>query len=487
MILTLTFLTLFLFLVFLTFLPTNFNIIHLPLLSLIVTGLTFFLSCLLLLQFKNLPFPFILKYTLHIKYVNLNLLFGLDGISVLFFILSSFLIFLCVLFIYQEKAFFKEYIFSLILLEFLLLLVFTVLDLFFFYIFFEAILIPMFFIVGIWGSRDRKVRANYLLFFYTLICSLFMLSGLLYIYVVKGTLNYETLKYHTIFTPSEQKFLWLSFFFSFASKIPMFPFHIWLPEAHVEASTVGSVLLAGILLKLGVYGFIRFNLVLFPDASLFFYPLIYLLALIGIISASLTAIRQSDLKRIIAYSSIAHMNLIVLGLFSFTLEGLQGAIFQSISHGFVASALFFLIGILYNRYHSRSILYYGGLVHIMPLYAFFFLFFTLANIGFPGTSNFIGEFLLLLSVFYQNIFSCILATTGVIFSGIYSLWLYNRIIFGSLSLNNTLYSNNDLNLNESLILFSLSSLTLFMGIYPEFFLMFLKTPLLIINSLYYYV
>jgi len=314
-----------------------------------------------------------------------------------------------------------------------------------------------------------------------------MLSGLLYLYLVKGTLNYETLKYHISFTPSEQKLLWLAFFFSFASKIPMFPFHIWLPEAHVEASTVGSVLLAGILLKLGVYGFIRFNLVLFPDASLFFYPLIYLLASIGIISASLTAIRQSDLKRIIAYSSIAHMNLIVLGLFSFTLEGLQGAIFQSISHGFVASALFFLIGILYNRYHSRSILYYGGLVHIMPLYAFFFLFFTLANIGFPGTSNFIGEFLLLLSIFYQNVFSCILATTGVIFSGIYSLWLYNRIIFGSLSLNSTLYSNNDLNVNEGLILFYLSFLTLFMGIYPEFFLMFSKTPLLLINSLYYYV
>jgi len=277
--------------------------------------------------------------------------FGLDGISIFFFVLTSLLIFLCVLFVWDEPLL-KEYVISLLLIALLLLLVFSVLDVFLFYIFFEGILIPMFLMIGLWGSRERKIRAVYLLFFYTLFGSLLMLIGLLYIYSVTGTLNLEYLLAWP-FTFEEQCWLWLAFFLSFSSKIPMFPFHIWLPEAHVEAPTVGSVLLAGILLKLGVYGFLRFSLSLFPEASLYFSPFVYLLSVLGVIYASLSAIRQTDLKRIIAYSSVAHMNLVTLGIFSFNSIGLEGAVLQSISHGFVSGAMFLLIGVLYDRYHSR--------------------------------------------------------------------------------------------------------------------------------------
>ena len=248
----------------------------------------------------------------------------------------------------------------------------------------------------------------------------------------------------------------------------MFPLHVWLPEAHVEAPTVGSVLLAGILLKLGVYGFLRFSLTFFPDASLLFSPFVYLLSVLGIIYASLTAIRQTDLKRIVAYSSVAHMNLVTLGIFSFNSIGLEGSILQSISHGFVAGAMFFLIGILYSRYHSRLLYYYGGLVHMMPLYSVFFLIFTMANIALPGTSSFVGEFLLLCGIFKVNVVCCIIAATGVILCGAYSLWLYNRVIFGNIKITYTL-NFKDLNFREFSILFALVIWVIFMGIYPTFF------------------
>lgn len=380
--------------------------------------------------------------------------------------MSSFLIFLCLIFIWEEKGF-KLYAINLLTINILLLLVFSVLDLLFFYIFFEAILLPMFFIIGNWGSRERKIRAVYLFFFYTLVGSLCMLLGILYIYFTLGTLNFEYLLKYS-FTSTEQYFLWLAFFLSFASKVPLFPLHIWLPEAHVEAPTVGSVLLAGILLKLGIYGFLRFSLTLFPLASLYFSPAIYLLSLFGILYASFTAIRQTDLKRIIAYSSIAHMNLVVLGLFSFNLFGIEGSILQSISHGFVASALFLLIGILYDRYHSRFLYYYSGLVHMMPVYSTFFLLFTLANIALPGSSSFIGEFLLLTSVFKYNIISCFFATLGVILCGAYSLWLYNRISFGNLKTYSTLLYK-DISLREIALLLPLLFWVLFLGFYPFFF------------------
>ena len=347
MILSFIFSIFFISLLLLFFIPKN-SITTIRQLTLTSNGLVFLLACILLISFKKNLYSFqdIFVYNLGFDYLNLYIILGLDGISLLFFVLSSFLIFLCTIFIWNEK-FLKEYSLTLIILNLLLLLVFSVMDLLLFYVFFEAILIPMYLLVGVWGSRERKVRAAYLLFFYTLVGSLCMLVGIIYIYSITGTLSLEyLLAYNFSFT--EQYWLWLAFFLSFASKIPMFPFHIWLPEAHVEAPTVGSVLLAGILLKLGVYGFLRFSLCLFPDLSLFFSPLIYLLSILGIIYASLTAIRQTDLKRIIAYSSIAHMNLVTLGIFSFSIIGIEGAILQSISHGFVSGALFFLVGIIYD-------------------------------------------------------------------------------------------------------------------------------------------
>jgi proton-translocating NADH-quinone oxidoreductase chain M len=398
--------------------------------------------------------------------MNFSFSFGLDGISLFFFVLTSLLIFLCILFIWNDVRF-KEYALNLLLIELLLLLVFSVLDVFLFYVFFEAILIPMFVLIGIWGSRERKIRAVYLLFFYTLFGSLLMLVGLLYIYSITGTLNLEYLLSWP-FTFEEQCWLWLAFFLSFASKIPMFPFHIWLPEAHVEAPTVGSVLLAGILLKLGVYGFLRFSLSLFPEASLYFSPLVYLLSVLGVIYASLSAIRQTDLKRIIAYSSVAHMNLVTLGIFSFNTIGIEGSILQSISHGFVSGAMFLLIGVLYDRYHSRFLYYYGGLVHMMPVYSVFLLIFTMANIALPGTSSFVGEFLLLTGIYKTNVLSCIIGALGVILCGAYSLWLYNRIIFGNLK-TTSISLFKDIDYREFLILLPLLILVIFMGIYPSFF------------------
>lgn len=436
--------------------------------SLVSSGIVLFLSCCLLAEFdcNSYYFSNVVTYSVGSELMNFKFSFGLDGISLFFFILTSLLIFLCILFIWNETRF-KEYALNLLLIEFLLLLVFSVLDVFLFYVFFEAILIPMFVLIGIWGSRERKIRAVYLLFFYTLFGSLLMLIGLLYIYSITGTLNLEYLLTWP-FTFEEQCWLWLAFFLSFASKIPMFPFHIWLPEAHVEAPTVGSVLLAGILLKLGVYGFLRFSLSLFPEASLYFSPFVYLLSVLGVIYASLSAIRQTDLKRIIAYSSVAHMNLVTLGIFSFNTIGIEGSILQSISHGFVSGAMFLLVGVLYDRYHSRFLYYYGGLVHMMPVYAVFLLIFTMANIALPGTSSFVGEFLLLLGIYKTNILSSIIGALGVILCGAYSLWLYNRIIFGNLK-TTSITMFKDINLREFIILLPLLILVLFMGVYPSFF------------------
>jgi NADH-quinone oxidoreductase subunit M len=295
-----------------------------------------------------------------------------------------------------------------------------------------------------------------------------MLLAIAYIYSVTGTFNLEYLQAFK-FSFDQQIFLWFAFFLSFASKIPMFPLHIWLPEAHVEAPTVGSVLLAGILLKLGVYGFLRYSLPLFPQACVYFTPLVYTLSLAGVIYSSFTAIKQTDLKKIVAYSSIAHMNLVVLGIFSGNVMGLEAAIFQSVSHGFVSSALFFLIGILYNRYHTRLLFYYGGVVHVMPLYVSFFLFFTLSNIAFPGTSSFVGEFLLLIGLFQENVFCSIFAGLSVILSGAYSLWLFNRVAFGNLK-SEFLKIYSDITFKEFFILICLCIVSLYIGLLPYKFL-----------------
>jgi hypothetical protein len=457
------------FCLFFLFLIPSSNRILIRQCSLFTSGFVFILSvCLLdsfLLNFYY--FQNIIVYKFGFESLNLYFLLGIDGISIFFFILSSLLIFLCILFVWNEDLL-KEYMIILILLDLLLLIVFSTLDILFFYIFFEAILIPMYLMIGIWGSRERKIRAVYLFFFYTLISSLLMLFALLYIYSKTGTFNYEYL-YFVKFSYEEQYWLWLAFFFSFASKMPLFPFHIWLPEAHVEAPTVGSVLLAGILLKLGVYGFLRFNINLFPDASFFFAPAVYLLSILGIIYASMSALRQTDLKRIVAYSSVAHMNLVTMGIFSFTMIGMEGAILQSISHGFVSGAMFLLIGILYSRYHSRLIYYFSGLTHTMPIYSSFFFLFTMSNIALPGTSSFVGEFLILLGIFKTNIISSIFASLGVILCGSYSLWLYNRLCFGNLK-NLNILNYKDINLREFIILFILFFFVILIGIYPKILL-----------------
>lgn len=413
----------------------------------------------------------IIIYKLDNSFFDVSYSLGIDGLSLLFIFLSALLIFVCFIFLWPV---YKTENYDGILTMLLICLVasFLTLDLLFFYIFFEAILIPMFLLIGFFGSRERKIRAAYLLMFYTLFGSLFFLLGILYIYFIIGITSFEYLSLVTL-DFEEQIYLWIAFFLSFAFKIPLFPFHIWLPEAHVEAPTVGSVILAGILLKLGVYGFIRFSLVLCVDASFYFLPLIALLSMFGTVYGSFVAIRQTDLKRIIAYSSIAHMNLVLLGLCSFSYAGISGALVQSLSHGFVSAALFFLIGILYNRYHSRLLHYYSGIVHMMPLYVFFFFFFTFANIAMPLSSSFVGEFLLLNGIFESSAFLCFLSALGVILCGSYSLWLYNRMSFGNLKIIGT-KRFLDITFNEFLILLPLAIFVIILGIYPTAMFKFLK-------------
>lgn len=401
--------------------------------------------------------------------LNLNFSLGVDGISLFFLFLTTLLIPLCLLISWNSVSYnLKEFLISFLVLDFLLIGVFCVLDLLFFYIFFETVLIPMYLIVGVWGSRERKILAAYYFFLYTLLGSVVMLISIIYILEQIGTTDYETLLTFS-FSELEQKFLWFSFFLSFASKVPMVPVHLWLPEAHVEAPTAGSVILAGVLLKLGTYGFIRFSLPLFPQASFFFTPLVYTISAVGIIYTSFTAIRQTDFKRIIAYTSIAHMNLVMLGIFSFNSIGLEGAIFQSLSHGFVASALFIIISIVYDRYKTRLVQYYGGLASVMPIYIIIFLVFTMANIGLPGTSSFVGEFLILTGSFKVNTSITFLGATSMIIGGGYSLWLFNRIAYSNLKIQ---YTSKflDLNLRECLVFLPLLLGTLITGIYPDIFL-----------------
>lgn len=406
---------------------------------------------------------------LWIPFLNLNFSIGIDGISLFFVLLTTLLIFLCILISWTSvKVHIKEFLIAFLILEFFLIGVFSILDLLLFYIFFESVLIPMYLIVGIWGSRERKIRAAYFFFLYTLLGSVLMLLSILYIYYQAGSTDYEILLTFA-FSKIEQKFLWFSFFSSFATKVPMVPVHLWLPEAHVEAPTAGSVILAGVLLKLGTYGFLRFSFPLFPEASFYFAPIVYFLAVVGIVYTSFTAIRQTDFKRIIAYTSVAHMNLVMVGLFSFNTIGLEGAILQSLSHGFVASALFAIIGVVYERHHTRMVKYYGGLVHVMPLYTFIFLFFTMSNIGLPGTGSFVGEFLILAGSFKTNTSATFISATSMIIGGCYSLWLFNRISYGNLKIQ-YLKDYIDINKREMFIFLPLIFGTLLIGLYPEFFL-----------------
>lgn len=397
-------------------------------------------------------------------------LLGLDGISVYFVLLTTLLIPLCLLISWDSiKTSVKEYQIAFLIMESALIIVFSVLDVVFFYIFFETLLIPMFLVIGIWGSRTRKIRAAYQLFLYTLLGSILMLLAILVIYSEIGSTSYEVILANRDKLSSERELLlWLAFFASFAVKVPMFPVHLWLPEAHVEAPTAGSVLLAGILLKLGTYGLLRFSLPFFPNASLYFTPLVYTLSVLAIIYTSLTTLRQIDLKKIIAYSSVAHMGLVTLGLFTNNLQGIEGALLIMISHGFVSSALFMCIGVLYDRYHTRLLKYYGGIAQHMPLFAFIFVFFSLANLGLPGTSSFIGEFLTLVGAVQSSFVVTVLASTGMVLGAAYSIWLCNRILFGHSTSHTMVYT--DVNMRELFAFIPLISLTLIMGIYPKLFL-----------------
>ncbi|MCZ2328226.1 NADH-quinone oxidoreductase subunit M [Bartonella sp. F02] len=389
---------------------------------------------------------------------------GVDGISVLFVVLSAFLLPFCILASWKTiKDRLKAYMIAFLLLEVAIIGVFCALDAMLFYVFFEASLIPMFIIIGVWGGK-RRVYASMKFFLYTLLGSVLMLVAVMAMYWKTGTLDIPTLLTYQ-FPAQMQIWLWLAFFASFAVKMPMWPVHTWLPDAHVEAPTAGSVILAGVLLKLGGYGFLRFSLPMFPFASVYFTPFVFTLSLVAIIYTSLVALVQSDMKKLIAYSSIAHMGYVTMGIFAANEQGIQGAIYQMLSHGIVSSALFLCVGVIYDRLHTREISAFGGLVNNMPKYAVVFLIFTMANIGLPGTSGFLGEFLTLIGVFQINKLVVVFATTGVILSAAYALYLYRRVVLGSLD-KESVRILTDLSSREKFILYPMIVLTVFFGVYP---------------------
>nr|YP_009476650.1 NADH dehydrogenase subunit 4 [Storeatula sp. CCMP1868]AVM81143.1 NADH dehydrogenase subunit 4 [Storeatula sp. CCMP1868] len=426
------------------------------------------LSLLTLFDSSSCKFQFVEWFEL-LTFFNFNFFIGIDGISIFFILLTTFLIPICLLIEwFSKKKNVKEYHLCFLLMNLFLIIVFSVLDILIFYIFFESILIPMFLVVGIFGSKTRRIKAAYQFFLYTLIGSLLMLLSIFLIFFETGSTDFQILL-NFEFSEKKQFILWLAFFISFAIKIPMFPLHIWLPEAHVEAPTAGSVILAGVLLKMGAYGFVRFSLTFFPIASIFFSPLIFLLSLLAVLYTSLSTLRQIDLKKAIAYSSVAHMGIVTIGIFSFNLYGLEGSFLMMISHGFVSSALFLLVGMLYEKHHTRLIKYYGGIVQLMPIYSLFFLFFSIANLGFPGTSSFCAEFLILFGAFQINTFLALFSSLGMVFSAAYCLWLSNRLLFGQLKISH-ISNYYDLQKKDFAILFPLSFFTLILGIYPETFL-----------------
>jgi NADH-quinone oxidoreductase subunit M len=390
---------------------------------------------------------------------------GIDGISLPLIILTTAILPLCIIASWRSVTVrVREYMMAFLILETLMVGTFSALDLVLFYLFFEGGLIPMFLIIGVWGG-PRRVYASFKFFLYTLLGSVLMLLAIMALYWNGGTTDIPTLM-HTNVPRSLQTWAWLAFFASFAVKMPMWPVHTWLPDAHVEAPTAGSVILAAILLKMGGYGFLRFSLPMFPLASHDFAPLIFSLSVIAIIYTSLVALMQEDMKKLIAYSSVAHMGFVTMGIFAGTIQGVAGGMFQMISHGIVSGALFLCVGIVYDRMHTREIAAYGGLVNRMPLYAFVFMVFTMANVGLPGTSGFIGEFMTLIGTFKVSIPTAFFATTGVILSAAYALWLYRKVVFGAL-VKPSLMSMKDLTFRECLTLFPLVALSVFFGVYPK--------------------
>jgi len=432
--------------------------------------LTFLLSLTLWLKFdmSTPKYQFVEKF-FSVPYSNMHIYLGVDGISLFFTLLTTFLIPICLLASWDSiKIYIREYSIAFLFLEAVLICVFTVLDVLFFYIFFEAVLIPMFLIIGIWGSRERKIRAAYQFFVYTLVGSVLMLLAIMYIYYYTGTTDVQVLQ-TVSFDFNTQIILFLAFFASLAVKIPMVPAHIWLPEAHSEAPTAGSVILAGVLLKMGGYGFLRFSIPMFPDASIYFTPFVYTLSVIAVIYTSLTTLRQVDMKRIIAYSSVAHMGFVTIGLFTLNIQGIEGSMLLMLSHGIVSSALFLCVGVIYDRHKTRIIKYYSGLAVKMPMFATVFLFFILANMGFPGTSSFVSEFLVLVGAIKSNVFVTALATTGVIWGAGYSIWLYNRVAFGNIRISH-ISAFHDMDRREFMVFLPCILLVFLMGLYPEIFL-----------------
>lgn len=447
--------------IFILILPKNFT----KIISLSTAILSFLYSLILTLYYNPiLPLQYVESYSIFGKLFVV----GIDGISLNFILLTAFILPICILTSYNSiTTFIKEFYICLLSIEILLFGVFSVMDLLGFYILYEGVLIPMFLIIGVWGARKEKITAAYYFFFYTFVGSIIMLLSIIYLYNKTGSTDYAVLLSQSL-DKETQYLVFLAFLASFAVKIPKYPFHIWLPLAHVEAPLSGSILLAAVLIKLGSYGFIRFALPLLPDACHYFAPLVNTMALLAVIYASITTIRQTDLKRIIAYSSIGHMGVVMLGIFSLTTEGIEGSIYLQIGHGLVSSALFIIVTNIYDRHHSRLVKYYRGLVITMPIWSIMFVLFTMANIAVPLSVNFIGEFLSLYSIFTTNIFIGIVGGIGIILSACYALLLLNRVTFGSMSPYIT--ENRDLNRREFYILLPLAVLTVLFGIYPSWIL-----------------
>ena len=443
---------------------------------------TFILSLTLWFQFDylNPSYQFEEKFRWFDDF-NFHYHIGVDGISLFMILLSTFLTPICILASWSNvKKRIKEYMLAFLFLETVMIGMFASIDILLFYIFFEAVLIPMYLIIGIWGGQ-RRIYASFKFFLYTLLGSVLMLIAIIVMYRNMESMSIEALQ-GNFFSFDTQIFLWLAFFASFAVKIPMWPFHTWLPDAHVEAPTAGSVILAGVLLKMGGYGFIRFSIGMLPVATDYFIPLIMTLSIIAIIYTSLVALAQTDIKKLIAYSSVAHMGIVTIGIFLVNQQGLEGAMMQMISHGIVSAALFLCVGVIYDRMHTREISFYGGLVKRMPLYATVFMIFMLGSVGLPGTSGFVGEFLVIIGAFKFSSYVVIGAAFGIILSAVYMLYLYKRIIFGEIT-NVKLSEIIDINTREKLILIPLAISVIIMGVFPNIFLdpMRLSLELIITN------
>ena len=433
--------------------------------SIFTSFVNFFITLFLWFSFDNQTSDF--QFVEEINWISgfIKFKFGIDGISIIFILLTAFITPICILScVNSVKSRLKEFLIALLVLETFMIGVFCSLDLVVFYLFFEAGLIPMFLIIGIWGG-PRKVYSAFKFFLFTLLGSVLMLVAIIAIYWITGTTDVTQI-YEIKIPPEFQYLLWLAFFSSFAVKLPMWPVHTWLPDAHVEAPTPGSVILAAILLKMGGYGFLRFSVGMFPFASDYFTPLIFVLSIIAIIYTSLIALMQDDMKKLIAYSSVAHMGFVTMGIFTFNKQGVEGSIIQMFSHGLISAALFLCVGVLYDRTNSRLIKSYGGIAHILPKYSFLLMIFVLGTLGLPGTSGFVGEFLVLVGTFKVNFLVAVLGSIGVILAAAYILWLYKRVVFGKLE-NTQLKNIKDVNLTEASILFVLSAVVIIFGFYPE--------------------